>query len=104
MAYQHIKVPPGGEKIRVNQDFSLSVPDNPIILCQTAVAARAQLGDSGSPVFSYTSQGNVAIAGILWRQAEIVIAKDSIAKDTIPVFVFSPVDQIRKDVVAFSPY
>ena len=31
MAYQHIKVPPGGERIRVNADFSLSVPDRPII-------------------------------------------------------------------------
>jgi isocitrate dehydrogenase len=31
MAYKHIKVPSAGEKIRVNQDFSLSVPDNPII-------------------------------------------------------------------------
>ena len=31
MAYQHIKVPSGGERIRVNQDFSFSVPDNPII-------------------------------------------------------------------------
>src|SRR5256714_8729484 len=31
MAYQHIKVPAGGERIKVNQDFSLSVPDNPII-------------------------------------------------------------------------
>ncbi len=30
MAYQHIKVP-AGEKIRVNPDFSLAVPDNPII-------------------------------------------------------------------------
>lgn len=28
--YQHIKVP-AGEKITVNQDFSLNVPDNPII-------------------------------------------------------------------------
>jgi isocitrate dehydrogenase len=31
MAYQHIKIPSGGEKIRVNKDFSLTVPDNPII-------------------------------------------------------------------------
>jgi isocitrate dehydrogenase len=31
MAYKHIKIPPGGEKIKVNKDFSLSVPDNPII-------------------------------------------------------------------------
>ena len=30
MAYQHIKVP-AGEKIRVNPDFSLAVPDNPIV-------------------------------------------------------------------------
>ncbi|KIO50054.1 NADP-dependent isocitrate dehydrogenase [Nitrosospira sp. NpAV] len=29
--YQHIKTPAEGEKIRVNADFSLSVPDNPVI-------------------------------------------------------------------------
>src|SRR4051794_37984914 len=29
--YQHIKVPEGGAKITVNRDFSLNVPDNPII-------------------------------------------------------------------------
>jgi isocitrate dehydrogenase len=31
MAYKHIKVPSTGDKIRVNKDFSLSVPDQPII-------------------------------------------------------------------------
>src|SRR3989442_14864831 len=31
MAYQHIKVPSGGEKIRVRKDFSLEVPERPII-------------------------------------------------------------------------
>jgi len=31
MAYKHIRLPTTGEKIRVNKDFSLSVPDNPII-------------------------------------------------------------------------
>jgi isocitrate dehydrogenase len=31
MAYKHIKVPATGEKIRVRKDFSLEVPDNPII-------------------------------------------------------------------------
>ena len=30
-SYQHIKIPAGGEKITVNKDFSLSVPDKPII-------------------------------------------------------------------------
>ena len=29
--YQHIKVPANGEKIRVKNDYSLDVPDNPII-------------------------------------------------------------------------
>jgi isocitrate dehydrogenase len=29
--YQHVKVPAGGQKITVNKDFSLNVPDNPII-------------------------------------------------------------------------
>ena len=29
--YQHIKVPAGGQKITVNPDFSLKVPDQPII-------------------------------------------------------------------------
>jgi isocitrate dehydrogenase len=31
MAYKHIKVPSGGDKIAVNKDFSLAVPDRPII-------------------------------------------------------------------------
>jgi isocitrate dehydrogenase len=29
--YKHIKVPQGGQKISVNPDFSLNVPDQPII-------------------------------------------------------------------------
>src|SRR3972149_1630941 len=29
--YQHIKVPADGKKITVNADFSLNVPDNPIL-------------------------------------------------------------------------
>ncbi len=29
--YQHIKIPADGQKIKVNADFSLQVPDNPII-------------------------------------------------------------------------
>ena len=30
-AYQHIKVPAGGQKISINADNSLNVPDQPII-------------------------------------------------------------------------
>ena len=29
--YKHIKIPSGGQKISVNTDFSLTVPDQPII-------------------------------------------------------------------------
>jgi isocitrate dehydrogenase len=29
--YQHIQVPTAGQKIKVNPDFSLQVPDEPII-------------------------------------------------------------------------
>ena len=31
MGFQHIKIPESGEKISVNKDFTLNVPDNPII-------------------------------------------------------------------------
>ncbi|MBI2752613.1 MAG: NADP-dependent isocitrate dehydrogenase [Betaproteobacteria bacterium] len=31
MAFKHIKVPGGGAKISVNKDFSLNVPENPIV-------------------------------------------------------------------------
>src|SRR3546814_7194492 len=31
MSYQHIKVPAAGQKITVNADFSLNVPDEPVI-------------------------------------------------------------------------
>ena len=31
MAYQHIQVPTEGEKITVNSDNSLNIPNNPII-------------------------------------------------------------------------
>ncbi len=31
MSYQHIKIPEQGQKITANEDFSLNVPDNPVI-------------------------------------------------------------------------
>ena len=31
MGYKHIQVPASGEKITVNADFSINVPNNPII-------------------------------------------------------------------------
>ena len=66
MAYKHIKVPAEGEKIRVNKDFSLSVPDNPVIpyiegdgtgvvrgpLMDTTYSLDASSVSSGSQTFS----------------------------------------------------
>ena len=31
MGYQHINVPQSGDKITVNSDFSINVPNNPVI-------------------------------------------------------------------------
>jgi isocitrate dehydrogenase len=31
MTYQHIKIPAGGQKITVNKDFSLNIPEQPIV-------------------------------------------------------------------------
>ena len=31
MSYQHIKIPAEGQAITANEDFSLNVPDNPVI-------------------------------------------------------------------------
>ena len=31
MGYQHIQIPESGKKITVNSDFSLNVPNNPIV-------------------------------------------------------------------------
>ena len=31
MSFQHVKVPAGGQKITLNKDSSLNIPDNPII-------------------------------------------------------------------------
>ena len=38
--YQHIKVPAEGQKITVNADYSLNVPDNPIIDLQDGNGQR----------------------------------------------------------------
>ena len=31
MAYQHIEIPESGEKVTINTDFTLNVPNNPVI-------------------------------------------------------------------------
>ncbi len=44
MAYQHIRVPTGGERITVNPDFSLSVPDHPVMLRVVDAAVERAYG------------------------------------------------------------
>ena len=64
--YQHIRVPTQGQKITVNRDFTLNVPDNPIIpfiegdgtgvvsgpLMETTNSFEAVSVSSGSQTFS----------------------------------------------------
>ena len=56
------------------------------ILCQDEVGAFADSGDSGSPVFQWVNQTNVAFSGILWYAT----ANGG--------FVFSYVDRIGQDM------
>ncbi|HEX2203019.1 MAG TPA: hypothetical protein VHG91_06965 [Longimicrobium sp.] len=67
-----------------------------IMLCQTEVAATALGGDSGSPAFVQVNEHEVAVAGIVWRQAQSATGERR--------FVFSPLEEMRKDIVSFSPY
>jgi len=56
------------------------------ILCQDEVAAYADSGDSGSPVFMWTGQTTGAFAGIVW------------AKTGTGSYIFSNIDRIAADM------
>ncbi|MBV9773443.1 MAG: hypothetical protein JO040_05810 [Gemmatimonadetes bacterium] len=70
------------------------MPGDTVMLCQTEVDATAIGGDSGSPAFIYTPQDKAAIAGIVWGQFPNGSGGWR--------FVFSPLDQIRNDIISFS--
>lgn len=74
-------------------------PDTtPILLCQTEVDAPVGGGDSGSPAFIFNPESTAYVAGIVWRQA---LNESGVYGKR---FVFSPLDQIKKDIVSFSAY
>jgi hypothetical protein len=61
-------------------------------LCQTFVNAGVDFGDSGSPVFNWTSGSTVRLAGILWRGSGT------------SQFVFSPMSGIEKELGALTTF
>jgi hypothetical protein len=87
-----------GPVLRTCVDYPWSESSGaPIILCQTEVDATALDGDSGSPAFIYNPENNAYVAGIVWRKA-----RDQ--SGNFRRFVFSPRDQIRNDIVTYSPF
>jgi hypothetical protein len=40
-----------------------------LLLCQDQVSAYATSGDSGAPVFVWTSQTGASVAGIVWAES-----------------------------------
>lgn len=87
-----------GAVLRTCADYRWSETSTNLILCQTEVDAAVAGGDSGSPAYTEASSGTVGIAGIVWR--ETLNEQNQWGRR----FVFSPVDQIKKDVVSFSAY
>jgi hypothetical protein len=59
------------------------------MLCQNIVRAGSDHGDSGSPVFSWTSGNNVKLLGLLWGGGTL---------DGVQVFVYSPLENIRQEL------
>lgn len=61
------------------------------LLCQNIVKAGADHGDSGSPVFSWTSGNNVKLLGILWGGG---------TSNGDQVFAYSPIQNIQQELGA----
>jgi hypothetical protein len=61
------------------------------LLCQNVVRAGSDHGDSGSPVFSWTTGSNVKLLGILWGGGTL---------DGQQVFVYSPIANIQQELGA----
>jgi hypothetical protein len=59
------------------------------MLCQNIVRAGSDHGDSGSPVFSWTSGNNVKLLGILWGGGTL---------NGVQVFVYSPLENIEQEL------
>jgi hypothetical protein len=61
------------------------------LLCQNIVKAGSDHGDSGSPVFSWTTGANVKLLGILWGGG---------TSNGQQVFVYSPLENIQQELGA----
>jgi hypothetical protein len=61
------------------------------LLCQNIVKAGSDHGDSGSPVFSWTSGANVKLLGILWGGG---------TSNGAQVFAYSPIANIQSELGA----
>ncbi len=61
------------------------------LLCQNIIESGIKSGDSGAPVFRFAGGGKVYLRGILW-------GGDGAA------FVFSPIDQVRKELRVSDTY
>jgi hypothetical protein len=64
---------------------------NITLLCQNAVKARVQGGDSGSPVFLGSGSSSVTLAGILWG-----------GNSSGTLFVYSPMSGIERELGALT--
>jgi hypothetical protein len=62
--YQHIKVPAKGEKIVVNPDMSLTVPDQPII---PYIEGDGTGLDINPVIVAAAGQGCVAVDAVVYR-------------------------------------
>jgi hypothetical protein len=61
------------------------------LLCQNVVRAGSDHGDSGSPVFSWTTGANVKLLGILWGGG---------TSNGQQVFAYSPIENIQQELGA----
>jgi len=61
------------------------------LLCQNIVKGGSDHGDSGSPVFSWTTGANVKLLGILWGGG---------SSNGQQVFVYSPIENIQQELGA----
>ena len=55
MSFQHVKVPAGGQKITVNKDSSLNIPDNPIIPAGLFAITLGSSVDAAAPANAFPS-------------------------------------------------
>lgn len=79
----------------VSTCVNYSPGNSTIIFCSDIVEARADNGDSGSPVFSRSSGSNdVYLAGVVWAKSTRF---DRLTLTTIYRFVFSNMSQIGHD-------